>query len=105
MEEKVSFLESYIKILSQSYKAVITNHGAADTATNYIALTHIFSCSWDNEIINLIKKNLLFYCYEEKEFDGYTLNDFDDFENYILDAIRNRLNKKTTDEQRDGLLG
>lgn len=104
----MGFLEDYKRLLSSAYKAVITNHGSEIKNYEFVAMSHIFSDNWDEQMSKLLVKNLLSYCYSEKEFNSPIFSNVETLEEYIVDAIRNRLNKKIGNDdvaQKDGLTG
>ena len=81
------------------YKATIVSHGSKKDNYDFVGLSHIHSDDWDKQMIDLFVKDLLGYCYSEKELESKFFTGLDKIEAYIKKAIKDRLNKRIPNAQ------
>lgn len=101
----MSFIDEYKKIMKEGYHKVICSYNKITGRYEYKPFCHINSVQWKDEFINVLIDNLLNYCYEEKELEKLYNPDIPNLKRYINKAIKDRLNKKTKQAQKDGLCG
>lgn len=98
------FLKNYLSDLFQNYQKVIYKYDSQIRNYEYIPLTHVKSIDWSDKMTNLLIKNLLNYCYYEKELKSENFTNITRLEDYLAEATLERLNKRLK-ESSDGLVG
>ncbi len=101
----MSFIEAYKKILQQGYTKVICRYDSVKGNYEYLPFLHAHNETWKDDLVDVLINNLLNYCYEPYEIEALYKPNISQLKKYINNAIRVRLNKKTTQEQKDGLCG
>lgn len=100
----MNFLKEYLSDLFKNYQKVIYRYDDNIENYKYIPLTHTKDKGWSDKMTSLLIKNLLNYCYYEKELNDDKFNDITKLEDYIAVATLERLNKRLN-ESSDGLVG
>ncbi len=100
----MSFLKTYLSDLFKNYQKVICKYDAQIENYKYIPLTHVKDIDWSDKMSNLLIKNLLNYCYYEKELKSENFTNITKLEDYLAEATLERLNKRLN-ESSDGLVG
>lgn len=100
----MNFLNEYLSKLFENYQKVIYKFDTTIENYKYIPLVHVSDTDWSDKMTNLLIKNLLNYCYYEKELQSDNFTDITRLEDYLAEATLERLNERLN-ESSDGLVG
>lgn len=101
----MTFLDTYEQIMKNGYKKIVYSYDKSVGKYEYIPFSHANTDTWKEDFVELLINNLLNYCYERNELEVIYNPNIPELKKYINKAIRDRLNKKTSQAQQDGLCG
>lgn len=101
----MAFVDTYKQIMKDGYDKIVCSYDKFMGKYEYKPFSHANTDTWKEDFVEVLINNLLNYCYEPNELETLYNPNVPELRKYINKAIKDRLNHKTTQEQKDGLCG